>query len=83
MVSIPRGTIFDGMPLEIGRAPFESNHVSSIGTCDGAPLNPPGRGVPDREDHPSPYHQIITTQVHYKNDLQYIQCTYTRAKGSA
>ena len=57
-VPIPRGTIFDGMPLEIGPAPvtqgLESDHVSSIGTNDGAPLNPPGRGTPDGDEERPP-----------------------------
>ena len=55
---IPRGTIFDGMPLEIGPAPatlgLESDHVSSIGTNDGVPLIPPGRGAPDGEEERPP-----------------------------
>ena len=42
------------MPLENGPASatlgLESDHVSLIGTNDGVPLNPPGRGAPDGEE---------------------------------
>ena len=59
-VPIPSGTIFDGMPLEIGPTPasigLESHHVSSTETNDGATLNPTGRSALDRDEDrpPSP-----------------------------
>ena len=53
-VPFPSGTIFDGMPLEIGPAPatigLESHHISSTETNDEAPLNPTGRSALDRDE---------------------------------
>ena len=52
-VPIPRGTIYDGMPLEIGPAPatpgLESDRVSLNGTNEGISPNAPARDIPDGE----------------------------------
>ena len=53
-VPIPEGTLFEGVPIEIGPAPalpgLKSNHTSPKEDHDGATLNPQGRVAPDRED---------------------------------
>ena len=53
-VPIPEGTLFEGVPIEIGPAPalpgLKSNHTSHKEDYDGATLNPQGRVAPDRED---------------------------------
>ena len=51
-VPIPQGTLFEGLPIEIG--PFspglESNHTSTTEAYDGSAPNPSGRAAPDGKD---------------------------------
>ena len=53
-VPIPVGTLFEGVPVEIGPAPalpgLESDHTSLREDNDGAALNPLGRVVSDGKD---------------------------------
>ena len=53
-VPIPAGTLFEGIPVEIGLAPalsgLDSDHVSFQESNDRSSLNPPGRGHLDSED---------------------------------
>ena len=53
-VPIPAGTLFEGIPVEIGLAPalsgLDSDHVSFRESNDRSSLNPPGRGHLDSED---------------------------------
>ena len=53
-VPIPAGTLFEGIPVEIGLAPalsgLDSDHASFRESNDRSSLNPPGRGHLDSED---------------------------------
>ena len=53
-VPIPAGTLFEGVPVEIGSAPalsgLDSDHASHRESNDRSPSNPEGLGHPDCED---------------------------------
>ena len=53
-VPIPVGTLFEGVPVEIGPAPaitgLDSEHASQRDSNERSSLNPNGRGVLDSED---------------------------------
>ena len=53
-VSIPAGTLFEGVSIEIGQVPalpgLDSDHTSPREDNDGATLNPLGRVVSDGKD---------------------------------
>ena len=53
-VPIPEGTLFEGVPIEIGPAPalpgLKSDHASPREDNDGATTNPQGRVALDGKD---------------------------------
>ena len=55
-VPIPVGTLFEGVPVEVGPAPvitgLDSEHASQRDSNERSSLNPNGRGVLDSEEIP-------------------------------
>ena len=71
-VPIPVGTLFEGVPVEIGPAPalpgLDSDHTSPREDNDGAALNPLGRVVSDGKDkRPKQLFNCRKYRVYQKN----------------